>query len=392
MKSAPSGEPCGSGCPVRHGVRRARRLCLLRRLAQKRGGAGRRLPPDPRRCLQRDRARHEGARFPEGAARIQDADLGLHGRARRRRAGRRRKGRHGPARAGARRRRADATACPGRCWRRSGASNPISARDMGARPLVQSLSTLACYGQRAGYFRSELMAALKIIDRGYIPADKLAGSWAGAFGQTQFMPSSYLRLSAPGADGEPRHRRFRRRGARLDRALFREVGLAFRRALGLRGEAPARLFRPLRPPGQGPDVRLGRARDHADRRAPARRGRGGPASARRPGRAGLSGDEEFRRRLFLQRRRVLFARRLRACRPARGRTRRPDPWPTDDPGLSRAGRRELQTRLAQRGYDVGKPDGAIGAKTKAAIADFQQRAGLPVDGRASTKVLEALQR
>ena len=73
--------------------------------------------------------------------------------------------------------------------------------DMGGRPLVQSLSTLACFGQRAGYFRSELMAALKIIDRGDIPADKLAGSWAGAFGQTQFMPSSYLRLAAPGVDG-----------------------------------------------------------------------------------------------------------------------------------------------------------------------------------------------
>ena len=73
--------------------------------------------------------------------------------------------------------------------------------EMGGRPLVQSLSTLACYGERAGYFRSELMAALKIIDRGDIPAEKLAGSWAGAFGQTQFMPSSYLRLAAPGSDG-----------------------------------------------------------------------------------------------------------------------------------------------------------------------------------------------
>ncbi len=72
---------------------------------------------------------------------------------------------------------------------------------MGGRPLVQSLATLACFGERPGYFRSELMAALKIIDRGDIPADKLAGSWAGAFGQTQFMPSSYLRLAAPGADG-----------------------------------------------------------------------------------------------------------------------------------------------------------------------------------------------
>ncbi len=50
------------------------------------------------------------------------------------------------------------------------------AANMGKRPLVQSLSTLACFGERAGYFRSELMATLKIIDRGDIPADKLAGS------------------------------------------------------------------------------------------------------------------------------------------------------------------------------------------------------------------------
>ena len=56
--------------------------------------------------------------------------------------------------------------------------------EMGERPLVQSLSTLACMGERQNYFRSELMATLKIIDRGDIPAEKLTGSWAGAFGQT----------------------------------------------------------------------------------------------------------------------------------------------------------------------------------------------------------------
>src|SRR5208283_1909955 len=67
--------------------------------------------------------------------------------------------------------------------------------EMGKRPLVQSLSTLACYGARPAYFRSELIATLKIIDRGDIPAEKLAGSWAGAFGQTQFMPSAFLRLA-----------------------------------------------------------------------------------------------------------------------------------------------------------------------------------------------------
>jgi lytic murein transglycosylase len=67
--------------------------------------------------------------------------------------------------------------------------------DMGKRPLVQSLTTLVCFGERANYFRSELMATLKIIDRGDVPAEKLNGSWAGAFGQTQFMPSTFLRLA-----------------------------------------------------------------------------------------------------------------------------------------------------------------------------------------------------
>jgi len=68
-------------------------------------------------------------------------------------------------------------------------------QEMGKRSLVQSLTTLACLGDRANYFRSELMATLKIIDRGDVPPEKLNGSWAGAFGQTQFMPSTFLRLA-----------------------------------------------------------------------------------------------------------------------------------------------------------------------------------------------------
>ena len=66
------------------------------------------------------------------------------------------------------------------------------------------------------------------------------------------------------------------------------------------------------------------------------------------------------------------------------------PWPTDDPGLSRAERKQVQVLLTQQGYDVGVPDGAIGAKTRAAIADFQSKHGLTQDGRASKKVLAAL--
>jgi hypothetical protein len=66
-------------------------------------------------------------------------------------------------------------------------------------------------------------------------------------------------------------------------------------------------------------------------------------------------------------------------------------WPTNDPGLSRADRREMQTLLMRRGYDLdGKADGVVGTKTKQAISDFQSRSGLHPDGRASVSVLAAL--
>ena len=67
-------------------------------------------------------------------------------------------------------------------------------------------------------------------------------------------------------------------------------------------------------------------------------------------------------------------------------------WPTDDPGLSREERRRLQTLLTQRGYDIGPADGAIGDKTKQAIADFEGKNGLAADGRPSKKVLELLEK
>jgi hypothetical protein len=67
------------------------------------------------------------------------------------------------------------------------------------------------------------------------------------------------------------------------------------------------------------------------------------------------------------------------------------PWPTDDPGLTRAERREVQARLEQRGYDVGgKHDGVMGTKTREAIADYEQKNGLPRDGRAGKKLLGVL--
>ena len=65
-------------------------------------------------------------------------------------------------------------------------------RAFGTRPVVQSLATLGCYGDKAAYFRSEFVAALNILQRGDVRPEHFTGSWAGAFGHTQFMPSTFL--------------------------------------------------------------------------------------------------------------------------------------------------------------------------------------------------------
>ena len=266
------------------GARRpgAGRLFLLRCCAQGGRGAEGRFARDARRGLQRRRARHEGARVPEAAARVQDADLGLCRWPRRRRAGRRRQGGDGrrtPLRSPAPSR---PTASAATCWRRSGGSNSNFGTEMGERPLVQSLSTLACFGARPGYFRSELMATLedhRPRRHSGRQADRLVGG--------RVRPDPVHALELPEARGRrrrraARHRRFGRRRARLDRQLFRQVRLAFRRSLGLRGQAAARLFRALGTQGEAADVRLGGARDRADRRAAARRRRRRAPPAGRP--------------------------------------------------------------------------------------------------------------
>ncbi len=264
--------------------------------------------------------------------------------------------------------------------------------EMGNRPLVQSLSTLACFGARPAYFRSELMATLKIIDRGDIPAEKLAGSWAGAFGQTQFMPSSYLRLAVAGSDGR------RDIVDSADDALastanyFVKSGWRSGVPWGFEVKLPENYSGPSgRKAKQPMSAWAARGITRVDGRSLGE----GEAGLLLP--AGSAGPAFLVTHNFdvVYSYNAAESYSLAACVLAdrlAGGSGIVTPWPTDDPGLSRAGRRELQTLLARHGYDVGEPDGAIGAKTKAAIADFEQKQGMPVNGRASQKVLEALRR
>jgi lytic murein transglycosylase len=266
-------------------------------------------------------------------------------------------------------------------------------RSMGKRPLVQSLSTLACLGERASYFRGELMATLKIISNGDVPADRLDGSWAGAFGQTQFMPSTFLRLAVD-LDGDG-HRDI------VDSAADALGSTAnYLHKSGWRTGVPWG-FEVKIPAGySGPSGRRAKAAMASWAARGVTRVDGRPLGEGEAGLlapAGLNGptclvtsnfeaiysynaSESYALAI------ATLADRMAGGRPIA------TPWPTDDPGLSRAERRELQKLLIAHGYDVGEPDGAVGKKTKDAIADFESKHGLERDGRPSTKVLNALRR
>jgi lytic murein transglycosylase len=267
-------------------------------------------------------------------------------------------------------------------------------QEMGKRSLVQSLTTLACMGDRANYFRSELMATLNIIDRGDVPAEKLNGSWAGAFGQTQFMPSTFLRLAVD-SDGDGRR-------DIVDSAPDALASTAnYLRKSGWRPGLPWGFEVKLPDGYSGPSGRKARQSMSfwAARGVTRIDGRplgGGDAALLTP--AGRSGPTFLVTRNFdaVYSYNAAESYTLAACvladRLSGGRGI-VTPWPTDDLLLSRGGRKELQALLQRRGYDIGgDPDGHVGTKSKAAIADFQQRAGLEVNGRPSVKVLAALKK
>ncbi len=265
-------------------------------------------------------------------------------------------------------------------------------RSFGTRPIVQSLATLSCGGGRQAYFRSELIAALKIVQHGDIAPEQFFGSWAGAFGHTQFMPSTFLR-TAVDLDGDGRKDLINSVPDALGStaAYLRKGGWVAGGEWGFEVRLPQHFAGPSgrvhkepmaawaargltridgSPLGGGPNAGL---------LLPA--GAGGPAFlVTRNFDAIYSYNAAESYALAIS----LLSDRLR------GRHGLVTAWPTNDPGLSRADRRELQTLLMRRGYDLdGKADGVIGSKTKQAISDFQAKLGLAPDGRASISVLTA---
>ena len=268
-------------------------------------------------------------------------------------------------------------------------------KDIGGRPLVQSLATIACHGsRRRDYFRGELFATLKIIDAGDIDPRRLNGSWAGAFGHTQFMPSTFQRLAVD-LDGDGRRD--------VVDSVPDAVGSTanFLKKAGWNAGLPWG-FEVRIPPGYGgPSGRKAKRPVSSWASLGVTRIDGRPLAGDYP--AGLLLPAGPNGPAFLVTRNfdalysynaaesyglaiAVLSDRLRGAPGIR------TAWPTDDPPLSRAERREMQRLLAARGYDVGEPDGRVGQKTRDAIKDIERRLGMAPTGRPGGKVLEALKR
>ena len=267
-------------------------------------------------------------------------------------------------------------------------------RNFGSRPLLTSLSTLSCFGRRQSFFRGEFFTTLRIIQEGHVAPDRLTGSWAGAFGHTQFMPSTFMRLAVD-FDGDGRRdlvdsvpdalastaNFLKRAGWRSDLPWGFEVSLP-------RGMDVSGAGRRNKQPISAWAARGVRRIDGAPMPAAAT-----PAGLLLP--AGKDGPAFLVTRNFdavysynaAESYGLAIAHlsdRLRGGAPFA------TPWPTADPGLSRAERRALQQLLIARGHDIGEADGMIGARTREALKLEQAALGLAADGRAGQRVLQAL--
>jgi lytic murein transglycosylase len=264
----------------------------------------------------------------------------------------------------------------------------------GDTPLISTLATLAYDGRRGQFFESQLIAALKILQNGDVAPANMTGSWAGAMGHTQFIPTSYEAYAVDfTGDG--------RRDIWADdptdalastAAYFRRFNWRTGQPWGVEVRLP-----------QGFDYeQTGRAvtrspADWAQRGVVGVDGRAvpnyGDATLTTPTGAGGPAFMLFRNYDVISRYNNAEAYiigvghlsdRIRGAGPFQAA------FPADERRLRRAERRELQQRLTDAGFSTGGVDGQIGPNSRAAIRAYQRAIGLPADGHPSFALLQRL--
>lgn len=266
---------------------------------------------------------------------------------------------------------------------------------LGGHPVIAALATLAYDTRRGGFFRNELLEALAIVDAGHIGVDRMRGSWAGAMGQMQFMPSTFNDYAVD-ADGDGR------------KDLWGTLPDAFASAANYLGQLGWKVNETW-----GREVRLPEDFDWRQARLGNKKtvnawaalgvtradGKPLPKSIQEGaivlpqgyrGPAFLVYDNF--ERIFTWNRSLNYALAVgHLADRLVGGTQLSAVKGADNRRLSRVQALEIQEQLISQGLYEGSRDGILGSRTRAAIQAYQQQAGLPADGYPSVALLEHMQ-
>jgi membrane-bound lytic murein transglycosylase B len=275
-------------------------------------------------------------------------------------------------------------------WSRESAFGAVQ----GDFDVVRSMASLAAQGRRRDWAEGELIASLKIIGSGEFSRAQLKGSWAGAMGQTQFIPSSFLTTAVDG-DGDGRRDIWKSPSDALASAadLLAKGGWARGQSWAREVRVPADFDFAL---SEGPKevpawwaakgvVRAdGLPWTAADTDAPAQllapAGAGGPVFLLFPNHFAI---RKYNNSVAYALAVGLLADRISGAGPL------VKSWPAETP-LSLADRMTAQRALAVVGFNPGTPDGQVGAGTRAALRSWQKARGLTADGYLSPDMVQRL--
>ncbi|WP_089606348.1 lytic murein transglycosylase [Acinetobacter piscicola] len=267
----------------------------------------------------------------------------------------------------------------------------------GKYPLLQALGTLSCEGRRQSYFRGEFFATMRILQRGDLREEQLKGSWAGAFGHTQFMPSTYEELAVD-FDGDGRRDLVSSTSDALASTanFLKKRGWQTGMPWGFEVQIP-----------QGVSINGESRRNKKSLNSWVNRGftrvdgtpiiQGNLSESSQAGLMMPAGENGPAFLVFKNFDAIYAYNAAESYALAiahlsdrlQGKGYFQTAWPTNDAGTSRAERREIQNYLLKKGYAIGDADGLVGDKTRQAIQQEQIKLGLSPTGRAGQQILKA---
>ena len=267
----------------------------------------------------------------------------------------------------------------------------------GSYPLLQALGTLSCEGRRQSFFRGEFFTTMRILQRGDLTEQQMKGSWAGAFGHTQFMPSTYEELAVD-FDGDGRRdlvsstsdalastaNFLKKRGWQTGMPWGFEVRIPDDMSIG--GESRRNKKSLSSWMSRGVVRADGSALIQGNLSSSSAAGLMAPAGANGPVFLVFKNFDAIYSYNAAESYALAIAHLSDRLQGSGGFSKA---WPTDDAGTSRAERREIQQFLLNKGYDIGTVDGLIGDKSRQAIRQEQIRLGLSPTGRAGQQILAA---